>query len=244
MIGGFIIRGHVAKNVVLRGLGPSLANAGVPAIQVLNDPVLELHGPNGGLITSNDNWKDSPQRTQFEGGPFQPTDDRESVILATLQPGAYTAILSGAGATNGIGLIEIYDNTQAADSDLANLSTRGYVQVGNEVMIGGFTLGGNNTPTRVALRALGPSLTRFGLFPTLANPSLELHNANGTVMLSNDDWETDPISAAELTANGLALPDPKESGIFTTLPPGAFTAIVSGNNGAVGIGLVEIYNIR
>lgn len=245
MIGGFIIRGNASKPVLLRGMGPSLVNSGVPAAQVLNDPVLELHGPNGALITSNDNWKDSPQRGQFEGGPFQPTDDRESVILATLPPGAYTAILSGAGGTAGIGTVEVYDNNQAADSDLANISTRGFVKVDNEVMIGGFTLGGTNNPTNIAVRALGPSLSTLGLANVLADPTLELHNANGTVMVSNDDWQSDPVSAALLTANGLAPSDPKESGIFTALaPPGQFTAVLAGKNGGIGIALVEIYNLR
>ena len=244
MIGGFIIRGNASKPVVLRGIGPSLVNAGIPAANVLQDPMLELHGPNGSLITSNDNWKDSPQKAQIEGTIYQPTDDHESVILATLQPGAYTAVLSGVGNTTGIGLVEIYDNNQAVDSDLANISTRGFVQTGDNVMIGGFVLGANNNATRIAVRALGPSLSTFGLTNLLADPTLELHNANGTIMISNDDWATDP-GAAQLTANGLAPTNPKESAIFTALaPPGQFTAIVAGKNGSIGIALVEIYNLR
>jgi hypothetical protein len=244
MIGGFIIRGNASKPVVLRGLGPSLVNSGVPAASVLNDPVLELHGPNGSLITSNDDWMQSPQASQIAASIFKPTDNRESVILATLPPGAYTTILAGSGQTTGIGLVEVYDVDQTVDSDLANISTRGFVQVGNEVMIGGFTLGGNSDPTRVAVRALGPSLANFGLANVLADPTLDLHNANGTVMISNDDWLSDPVSAGQLSANGLALPNTKESGIFTTLPPGPFTAIIVGKNGTIGIGLVEIYNLR
>ncbi len=112
-------------------------------------------------------------------------------------------------------------------------------------MIGGFTLGGNNNPTNIAVRALGPSLANSGLSNVLADPMLELHNANGTIMVSNDDWQSDSASAAQLTANGLALPDPKESGIFTSLaPPGQFTAVVTGKNGGIGLALVEIYDIR
>jgi uncharacterized repeat protein (TIGR01451 family) len=244
-IGGFIIRGNASKAVVLRGLGPSLVNSGLPAASVLNDPFLELHGPNGALIAFNDNWKESPQAAQIQGTIFQPKDDHESVILATLPPASYTVILKGVGQTSGIGTIEVYDNNQAVDSDLANISTRGFVQTGDNVMIGGFTLGGNNNPTRIAVRALGPSLTNSGLSNVLADPTLELHNANGTIMVSNDDWQSDPASAAQLTANGLALPNPKESGIFTSLaPPGQFTAIVAGKTGGIGIGLVEIYNLR
>jgi hypothetical protein len=245
MIGGFIITGNVPKPVVLRGLGPSLVNAGIPAGSVLNDPVLELHGSSGALITMNDNWKESPQRSQIEGTIFQPSDDREAVILATLPPAAYTVILKGAGQTTGIGLVEVYDNNQALDSNLANISTRGFVLTGENVMIGGFTLGGNNNPTRIAVRALGPSLASFGLSNVLADPTLELHNANGTIMVSNDDWQSDPVSAAQLTANGLALSDPRESGIFSSVvPPGQFTAVLAGKNGGIGIALVEIYNLK
>jgi hypothetical protein len=244
MIGGFIVTGNASKPVVLRGIGPSLTQAGLPAATLLNDPVLELHGPDGSLITQNDNWRESPQRAQIEGTPFQPTDDREAVIRATLQPGAYTVIISGSGKTSGIGLVEIYDINQAMDSELANLSTRGFVQTGDNVMIGRFILGGDPTSTRIAVRGIGPSLTGFGLSDVLADPTLELHNANGTIMISNDDWTDDATMAGQLTANGLALTDPKESGIFATLPPGSFTAILAGKNGGTGIGLVEIYNVK
>ncbi len=244
MIGGIIIRGDVAKSVILRGLGPSLVAAGVPAGNVLNDPVLELHAPNGSLITSNDNWKDSPQRSQFEGTMFEPTDDREAVIVATLQPGPYTAILKGSNQTMGVGLVEIYDLDQTAESDLANISTRGFVRTDSEVMIGGFMVGGSDTPTRIAVRAIGPSLANFGLSNVLADPTLEMHDENGAIMLSNDNWQDNPISAEALTANGLAPNDPRESGIFVPLPPGQYTVILAGKNGGTGIALVEIYNLR
>jgi hypothetical protein len=195
------------------------------------------------LIAANDNWKDT-QRTQIEGTLFEPTDDRESVIVATLPPGAYTAILTGVGQTTGVGLIEVYDNDASADSSLANISTRGFVQTNTDVMIGGFTLGGDPRDTQIAVRGIGPSLTDSGLGQVLQDPTIDLHDANGTVMISNDNWLDDPVSAAALTANGLALKDPNESGIFTMLPPGQFTVILAGKNGGVGIGLVEIYNLK
>jgi hypothetical protein len=241
MIAGYIITGNSNKPVVLRGMGPSLTAFGISG--VLLDPVLELHGPNSSLITKNDNWKDD-QRSQIEGTAFQPGDDRESVILATLAPANYTAILNGKNNTTGVGLIEVYDNNQGVDSELANISTRGFVQSGNNVMIGGFILGGNPANARIALRGIGPSLSQFGLNNVLADPTLELHNANGTTLIANDDWTDDPASATLLTANGLALSNAKESGIFTSLPAGQFTAILAGKNGGIGIGLVEIYNLR
>jgi hypothetical protein len=140
--------------------------------------------------------------------------------------------------------VEVYDNNQAVNSELANMSTRGFVQTDDKVMIGGFTLGGSNGPTRIAVRGLGPSLAQSGIANVLVDPTLELHDANGTLLTGNDDWQSDPVSAAQLTANGLALPNPKESGIFTSLPGGQFTAILAGKNGGIGVGLVEIYNLK
>ena len=243
VIGGFIITGNNPKAIVVRGLGPSLASFGIT--DFLADPVLELRDNGGHLITSNDNWKDT-QRSQIEGTVYQPSDDRESVIVVTLPPGAYTALLSGKNQTSGIGTFEVYDNSQAVDSLLANMSTRGFVQTGTKVMIGGFVLGGNNANgfTRVAIRGLGPSLSRFGLSNLLADPVLGLYNSNGALFASNDNWQDDPVSAAQLTANGLALPNQKESGIFISLPPGQYTAIISGVNDTSGLGLVEVYNLR
>ena len=244
-IGGFIVTGNAHKPVVLRGIGPSLAGAGVPADEVLADPVLELHGPNGALLVQNDNWRDDPATRSFiEGSIFQPADDRESVIPATLAPGAYTAINTGKNQTSGIGLVEIYDSSQAADAELANISTRGLVETANNVMIGGFVLGRNPGTVRIAVRGIGPSLSQFGLSNVLADPTLELHDGNGTIMISNDDWQDDPTSAAQLADHGLALPQPNESGIFLELPPGMFTAILAGKNGGTGVGLVEMYNLH
>jgi hypothetical protein len=241
MIAGFIISGNSSKALILRGIGPSLLAFGIS--DALLDPVLDLRGSNGSLILSNDNWRDT-QASQIEGTVYQPTDDRESVIAATLPPGAYTAALTGKNNTIGIGLVEVYDNNQATNSQLANISTRGFVQTGNNVMIGGFILGGSPNNTRVALRGIGPSLAQFGLNPVLADPTLELHDGNGTTLVTNDDWQSDPVSAAQLSAAGLGLSDSKESGIFISLPPGAFTAILAGRDGGTGIGLVELYNVR
>ncbi|MEY2562750.1 MAG: cytochrome c peroxidase [Verrucomicrobiota bacterium] len=244
MIGGFIIRGNSPKPVVIRGLGPTISSTGLTGL--LEDPVLELRGANGAVILKNDNWRDD-QRSQIEGTVFQPGDDRESVIIASLAPAAYTAILTGKNQSSGLGLIEIYDRDPAANSELANISTRGLVGSENNVLIGGFILGGNAPQpgnTRVAIRGLGPSLSQFGLSNLLEDPTLELHDANGAILIANDNWTDDSTSAGLLSANGLALADQKEAAIFTSLPSGQFTAILSGKNGSAGIGLIEIYNLR
>ena len=240
MIAGFIITGNASQPVVLRGIGPSLAPRAWETL--LLDPVLELRGSNGALIMQNNDWKDT-QRALIEGTIYEPTDDRESVIVASLQPGAYTAVLTGNGQTTGVGLVEVYDNDQGTDTQLANISTRGFVQTGDNVMIGGFILGGSTLNTRVAIRGIGPSLAQSGISNVLADPTLELHDSNGTTLIANDDWQDDPLSASQLIFHNLALQDSRESGIFTSLPPGAYTAILAGSNGGIGIGLIEIYNI-
>jgi CSLREA domain-containing protein len=241
MIAGFIITGNSNKNVVVRGMGPSLAVFGLTGL--LQDPVVELRSSNSSLFT-NDNWKDT-QRSLIEGTNFQPSDDRESVIIMNnLPPANYTATLTGKNNTTGLGLVEVYDNNPAVDAQLGNISTRGLVQGGNNVMIGGFILGNGSNNSRIVVRGLGPSLSQFGLNNVLADPTLELRNADGTLVIVNDNWTDDPVSAAQLTANGFAPQNQKESGIFTSLPAGQFTAILAGKNGSVGIGLVEIYNLQ
>ena len=241
MIAGFIITGNTPKRVVLRGMGPLLAGSGIT--DFLADPNLELRSSSGALLLSNNNWKDT-QRAEIEATGLAPNDDREAAIVTSLPPGAYSALLTGVGGTTGVGLVEVYDANAASTSELGNISTRGFVQGGNNVMIAGFILGGTTGNDHVALRGIGPSLTQFGVNPALADPTLELHDANGATLVTNDDWETDPVSAAALIANHLAPSNPKESGIYTSLAPGAYTAILAGKNGGIGIGLVEVYSLK
>jgi hypothetical protein len=241
MIGGFIIAGNTPRKVAIRGMGPSLASFGIT--DFLADPFLELRSSSGALLQSNDNWKDT-QQTEIENIGLAPNDNHEAVMVATLNPGAYTALLTGKDGTTGIGLVEIYDANPGGDSQLGNISTRGFVQGGNNVLIAGFILGNNSGSDRIAIRGLGPSLSQFGLNPVLADPTLELHDSNGATLIANDDWETDPVSAANLTANNLAPADPKEAAIFTSLPPGTFTSILAGKSGGTGIGIVEVYNLK
>lgn len=247
MIGGFIVAGNQPKNVALRGIGPSLGGVGIT--DALDDPTLELRAANGILLFQNDNWQDDPaQAAQLISLGLAPQNPNESGIVATLQPGAsYTAILAGANDGAGVGLVEIYDVNPTANSQLANISTRGFVQTGDNVMIGGFILGGSPPEagnTGIVVRGIGPSLAQFGLSNLLADPTLQVRDSNGALLISNDDWQDDPLQAAQMNAHGLAPQDPDESGIFATLPPGAFTAILAGTSGGTGIGLVEIYNLQ
>jgi hypothetical protein len=242
MIGGFIVTGSTPKRVVIRGMGPALARFGIT--DFLADPFLELRSASGAVLQTNDNWKDN-QQAEIQSLGLAPDDNREAVIVTTLTPGSYTALLTGKGGTTGVGLAEIYDVNPGADSELGNLSTRGFVQGANNVLIAGFILGGDNTGNdRIAIRGLGPSLSQFGVNPVLADPTLELHDSNGATLITNDDWATDPVSAADLLLLNLAPSNPKEAAIFTSLPPGTFTAILAGKSGGTGIGIIEVYNLK
>lgn len=241
-IGGFIVTGNAPKTVALRGLGPSLNNSGLN--DVLADPTLELRDPDGVVIRQNDNWaEDAFGGKQISQIGLAPHHFNESAMVVLLKPGPYTAILAGKNGLTGVGLVEVYDVDQAVDSKLANISTRGFVQTGEGVLIGGFILGGGGNDTQVAVRGLGPSLAQAGLNPVLADPTLELRNSDGALLISNDNWQDDPEQAMQLTAHGLAPTNVSESGIFGSLPPGTFTVTLAGKAGGTGIGLVEIYNV-
>ncbi len=235
MIGGFIVAGSADKRVIVRAIGPSLPQF-VP--NPLTNPVLELHGPTGALIASNDNWRDS-QETEIIQSQLAPTNDLESAIIATLAPGSYTGIVQGNNGGSGAGLVEVYDLDTAAASTLGNISTRSFVQTGDDRLIGGFILGSNGGGAQVIVRAIGPSLAQ--LSNTLADPTLELRDGNGGLIRFDDNWQDDQNQAAQITASGLAPTNPLESAISATLLPGNYTAIVSGKNGGTGIGVVEIY---
>jgi hypothetical protein len=240
LIGGFIIHGG-SKKVILRGIGPSLTNAGVPG--ALADPTLELRGGAGELITSNDNWVSSSQKQAIVDSGLAPKDDHESAIVATLSEGNYTAIVAGAGGTSGVGLVEIYDLDPSATNRLLNLATRGRVETGDNVMIAGLIVGGTAN-TRIIIRALGPSLATLTppVPDALADPTLELRDAQGSLLETNDDW-VNSAHKQEITDSMLAPPNNKESAIIRALPPANYTAIVRGASGATGIGLVELYDL-
>ena len=236
-----IITGNDPKTVLFRAIGPSMRSGGVLVPGRLDDPILELRDSNGALLTSNDDWKDSPRRAEIEASGLAPSDDRESAILRELAPGAYTAVLRGKDNNTGIALVEAYDREMGADSVLANISSRGFVETGDNVMIGGFIAGNQSGNTKVLLRAIAPSL-KSQLPNALDDPVLELHDSNGATLATNDNWKDD--QRTEIEATGIPPSHDLESAIVRTLAPDAYTAIVRGNNNTVGVGLVEIYNIR
>ena len=237
-IAGFIITGNAPKKVMLRGIGPSLTGVG----PVLADPVIALHGPNGSLIIRNDNWRNN-QETEIQNSMLAPANDQEAAIIATLPPGAYTAILAGKNGTTGVGLVEMYDLSLGSNSKLANISSRGFVEVDSRVMIGGFMLGSGAASEKVLVRAIGPSLSSSGIANTLDDPTLELHDGEGALLSTNDDWTDNSEQAAEMTASGLQPQQNTESAIITTLSPGLYTAIVAGKDRTVGVALVEVYHL-
>jgi len=240
-IGGFIITGTAPKNVLLRGIGPSLAAFGIA--DALANPTLDLRRPDGTRIRANDNWRDDPvQAAAIEATGIPPQNDLEAANIETLDPGSYTVILRGMGMTTGVGLVEVYDLNQGVSSKLANLSTRAFVDTGNNIVIAGFVLGGNSGNDRVVARGIGPSLTGFGVANALADPTLELRDSNGALLASNNDWQDNPAQAAELTAAGLAPTNNLESGIAITHSPGAYTALLAGLNNGTGVGVVEVYD--
>jgi hypothetical protein len=256
-IGGFIIEGTGPKTVILRAIGPELSAPPYNIPNALADPTLELHNGTGALIAFNDNWETTviggvitaSQVSAIQNSGYTPTQASESAIIATLQPGNYTAIVRGKNNTVGVALAEVYDISLTTTSVLGNISTRGLVQTANNVMIGGFIVQGTGAK-RVIVRAIGPELTQYGITNALANPTLELHNGSGALIASNDNWQT-TILGGIITSNqvgdiqnsGHAPTAASESAIIADLQPGNYTAIVSGTSNTTGVALVEVYDL-
>ncbi len=251
LIAGFIVTGNDPKTVIIRGIGPSLSGVGV----ALSDPTLELH--QGSTVTTNDNWKINDQTGQSQEAAIRattipPPNDLESALIATLAPGNYTAILAGKNGGTGVGLVEVYDLAQAANSKLANISSRGFVDINDNVMIGGFIVGGGSGggTAKVIVRAIGPSLSANGnpVPGRLADPTLELHDGSGTTLATNDNWkindQTGQSQEADIRATTIPPTNDLESALIATLAPGNYTAIVRGKSNTTGVGLVEVYNLQ
>lgn len=237
LIGGFIIQGSQPKKLILRAGGPSLAANGVAG--AMQDPYLELHDGTGAIIAQNDDWQSGKQVAEIIASTVAPTNAKEPAIIATLQPGIYTAIVRGVNNGQGIALVEGYE-LDTPTTRMVNLSTRGRIGIGDEVLIGGLIVQGSSDK-KVIVRALGPSLAG-AVKGALADPVLEMYNSSGTLIASNDNWSTSPQSA-EIIASTVPPANPAESAVVTTLAPGAYTAIVRGANGGSGIGLVEVYDL-
>ena len=240
LIAGFIVTGAEPKRVVIRGIGPSLESRGISG--ALQDPTLELFDNANNSLQTNNNWFDS-QAEELRATGLQPEFSTEAAIVRTLAPGAYTAVVRGNGNNTGVGVVELYDLSDAADAKLANISTRGFVETGDNVMIGGFIVGRPaSRDAELLVRALGPSLASSGVPNTLQDPTLSVHDADGNLVRGNDNWRD--TQQAELTASGFAPPNDAESAMLIERPPGNTTAIVRGKDGTIGNALVEVYQLR
>jgi hypothetical protein len=239
LIGGFIVTGTAPKAVVLRALGPSLSDLGLSA--VLSDPVLSVYDSSGNLVGTNDNWQSDVNHSVVEANGLAPANPLEAAQVRTLAPGAYTVIVTGKDATPGISLVEVYDISPLANAKLGNMSTRGSVGTGDNVLISGFIIGDVDSAT-VIVRAIGPSLAAHGVSGVLSDPTLTIYDSSGTVIASNDNWEVDP-NAILLGRFGLTPPSAFESALVLHLPAGAYTAIVREAADRPGIGLVEVYTL-
>jgi large repetitive protein len=240
MIGGFVIGGNATKTVVIRAIGPSLANYGVAG--TLPNPTMQIiRMSDQSTIATNDDWANAPNAADLAASGFAPSDPRESAVLITLGPGAYTAIVSGVGGTTGVGIVEVYE-VDAPTVPLINISTRGQVRTGFDQMIGGFVVQGTGRQ-KVVIRAIGPSLANFGISGTLPNPVMQLVRlADQATIATNDDWGS-ASNAAEIVASGFAPSNPLEATILITLDPGAYTVIISGSGGSTGVGIFEVYTV-
>jgi len=240
LIGGFIVTGSDPKSVVLRALGPSLSGFGLS--DVLRDPVLSVYDSSGNLVGTNDNWQSDPNHSVVEANGLAPANPLEAAQVRTLAPGAYTVIVTGKDLTPGIGLVEVYDITPLANAKLVNISARGDVGTGDNVLISGFIIGDVESAT-VVVRALGPSLISFGVSNPLSDPVLTIYDSKGAVIATNDNWH-DGNNAIDIQRKGLSPPNALDSAIVLHLPAGKYTAIVRGANGATGNALAEVYTLH
>jgi plastocyanin len=237
LIGGFVVGGNGPKQLLLRVLGPTLTQLGITG--ALQDTTLELRNSSGVLIASNDNWGDAANAQSIPTN-LRPPNPVESAILTSLYPGNYTAIARGKNNTTGVALIEGYDIDTGAASHLTNISSRGAVETGSNVMIAGIIVGIDNQ--KIIVRALGPTLSSFGVPNPLLNPAMELRDANGALLLANDNWKS--TQQTEISSSGYAPPNDLEPAIVTMVAPGNYTAVVRGVNSTTGVALVEVYTLN
>ncbi|MBA3962031.1 MAG: aryl-sulfate sulfotransferase [Chthoniobacterales bacterium] len=239
LIAGFIITGNESKTVALRLLGPSLAQSGVG--DFLADPVLSLYNSSGHLVATNDDWQSDPAAAaELTANHLAPGNAAEAALVATLAPATYTAVGSSKGGDVGIGLVEAYDLSPLSGSRLANISTRGLVGAGENVLISGFIVGDLDNAS-VIIRALGPSLAPAISNP-LSNPRLTVYDGNGVALTSNDDWQDDP-NKLDIIKDGLAPNDVLEAATLLHPPAGVYSVVVAGEDDPDGTALVEVYDL-
>jgi hypothetical protein len=250
LIEGFIVQGPVGstKKIMVRAIGPSLLPFGIT--DALANPTLEIHDSSNATVATNDDWKNtqlggfitSDQSAEINASGLAPGNDLESAIIAGLTPGSYTAVVHGLDNTVGTGVVDAYDLSAASPARLANIATRGLIQPGDKLMIAGFII--QNGQVKAVVRAIGPSLTAFGISNALPDTTLQLRDQNGVIVRENDDWRTDPQQAQELTDIGLQPSDDLEAALIVTLQPGQYTAQVRGKNESSGIGVVQVYFLQ
>jgi hypothetical protein len=240
MITGFVISGTTPKTVAIVGTGPSLAAYGI-ANPLPNPSLTLVRSSDQAIIATNDDWPSGAGAVAMAASGFAPTNPLEAGLHVTLPPGAYTAILSGVGSATGIGVAAVYE-VDRPESPLANISTRGQVRSGNDVMIGGFVIQGTQ-PQTVAIVGTGPSLSAYGIANPLPNPTITLvRTSDQAVIATNDNW-SGATNAAQIQVSGFAPSNPLESALLVTLQPGAYTAIMSGVGGTTGTGIVAVYAV-
>lgn len=240
LIGGFIVQGTEPRKLLLRAIGPSLGTQGVPG--AISDPSLTLFNETGQQLGMNDNWKSSSQFEELQASGIAPTHDMESALIETVNPGSYTAVVRGVNNVTGLGLVEVYDLGLTAEARLANISSRGFVGTGDNVLVGGFIV--LTSSQSVITRAIGPSLAQSGISNGLSDPTIALHDSNGALVAFDNDWKDDAGQASQIVAAGLAPALDRESAVAALLSPGSYTAIVRGAGNTTGVALVEIYNLR
>jgi uncharacterized delta-60 repeat protein len=250
LIQGFIVQGPLGstKKIMVRALGPFLARFGIT--DALANPTLEIRDGNNAIVATNNDWKNThiggivigDQSGEIATSGLAPSDDLESAIIANLLPGNYTAVVGGVGDTTGTGIVDAYDMSPGSEARLANIATRGFIQSGDKLMIAGFII--QNASVRAAIRAIGPSLTQFGITNALPDTTLQLRDQNGAILLENDNWKSNPAQKQELENNGLQPGHDLEAALIMTIPPGQYTAQVRGKGDASGIGVVEVYFLQ
>jgi hypothetical protein len=241
MIGGFVIGGSGTKRVAIVATGPSLTQFGIT--NALANPTLSLvRSSDQAVLATNDDWQTAANQADLLAAGFAPSNTLEAALLVDLAPGAYTAIVSGAGGGTGVAVIGVYE-VDHPETPLINISTRGRVLTGNDVMIGGFIIQGSG-PQTVAIVATGPSLAAFGITSPLANPTITLvRSSDQAVLATNDDWQSD-VNASQLQAAGFAPSNALESALYRTLAPGAYTVVVEGVGGGTGVAVIGVYKVN